>query len=210
MSSEESASGGNTIQLDTLSLDQLQQLQQQQEGRMQIFTNRYAQLRSAAARLQQSSIAVEELKAGQDDDTATATKEVFVPLTESVYVPGKIQLLQPDAKDLLVELGTGYFVEKTAQETQEYLERKMKLVDANSDNGAFIVVSIICIMLPSFVLTDIHSSQNNAFVFPVFDSRNSRSRNAEKFGVYRHGGTGKAHGDQRATTGSDPPRKGSS
>jgi len=150
MSSEESASGGNTIQLDTLSLDQLQQLQQQQEGRMQIFTNRYAQLRSAAARLQQSSIAVEELKAGQDDDDTATTKEVFVPLTESVYVPGKIQLLQPDAKDLLVELGTGYFVEKTAQETQEYLERKMKLVDANSDNGAFVVVSV-CIMLSYFV-----------------------------------------------------------
>jgi prefoldin subunit 5 len=33
-----------------------------------------------------------------------------------------------------VELGTGFYVEKTAQESQEFIERKLKLIDVNSNN----------------------------------------------------------------------------
>jgi len=146
-SNNEDEGGNKAIQLDTMSLDQLQQLQQREENRMQALTNRYAQLRSAAARLLSSAGAVQDLEEPpkEQDSSSTdapaaasddcATKDVFVPLTDSVYVPGKIRLLQPDAKDLLVELGTGYFVEKSSKETLEYIDRKLKLVDDNSANG---------------------------------------------------------------------------
>ena len=148
-SNREDEGSNKAIQLDTMSLDQLQQLQQREENRMQALTNRYAQLRSAAARLLQSAGAVQDLEepAKKQDSSSSstdaaaaasddcATKDVFVPLTDSVYVPGKIRLLQPDAKDLLVELGTGYFVEKSSKETLEYIDRKLKLVDDNSANG---------------------------------------------------------------------------
>ena len=127
----------NTIQLDTMSLDQLQQLQQREEIRLQGLTNRFAELRTLAARLQQSALAVKDLTATEDaTDDATEKKEVFIPLTESVYIPGKVQLMQSDAKDLMVELGTGYFVEKSPKHTLEYLDRKLKILDANSENGA--------------------------------------------------------------------------
>ena len=65
------------------------------------------------------------------DTTTSGCKDVFVPLTESVYVPGKIK----PSSELLIELGTGYFVEKNAEQTVEFLQRKMQLVDANSENG---------------------------------------------------------------------------
>ena len=46
------------------------------------------------------------------------------------YVPGKIR----EPNKLLVDIGTGFYVEKTAKETTGFLDRKLKIVDANSDN----------------------------------------------------------------------------
>lgn len=141
MASSEGSNDGNAIQLDTMSLDQLDQLKQREESRLQALSARYAQLRQVAARLTASQTAVQELAApasssSSDDIMDTDTKEVFVPLTESVYVPGKIKTAATtNDKDLLVELGTGYYVEKSSGETVEFLDRKIKIVDANSENG---------------------------------------------------------------------------
>lgn len=55
-----------------------------------------------------------------------------MPLTESVYVPGKIR----EPNKMLVDIGTGFYVEKTSKDTTGFLERKLKIVDANSDNIA--------------------------------------------------------------------------
>jgi Prefoldin subunit len=154
----------NTIQLDTMTLEQLDQLQQREENRLPIFSQRLAALRSAAARLHASAAAVTELyppnneekldatKSIPDDtDTTTTTtadaasptpssspqyKPVFVPLTESVYLPGQI-CTDPKSATLLVELGTGYFVEQDVARTVDFLDRKRTLVAANADNGAY-------------------------------------------------------------------------
>jgi prefoldin alpha subunit len=101
--------GGSSINLDQMSLEELNQMRQQEESRLQAFSGRYSQLRAAPA---------------------SEGKEVMVPLTESVYVPGKIR----DPNKLLVEVGTGFFVEKSSKDTNAFLDRKLKLCDANSDN----------------------------------------------------------------------------
>ena len=54
----------------------------------------------------------------------------MIPLTESLYAPGKIV----DPNKILVELGAGFFVEKSAKDAIKVLERKGKMVDANSEN----------------------------------------------------------------------------
>jgi len=113
-----------TIDLDALSLEEMDQLRKQEESRLQALSNQFGALRQASSRLNQSVKAVSELK------PHTEGKDVMVPLTESVYVPGKIR----DPNKLLVELGTGYYAEKSNKETLGFLARKQKLVEANSDN----------------------------------------------------------------------------
>lgn len=120
----DSSGGGGTINLDTMSLEQLNQLKQQQEAQLQAYTQRYGQLRAAAARLHASDQAVCEM------GPASRDKQVMVPLTSSLYVPGKIK----DPTKLLVELGTGFFAETSAKDCSAFLQRKLKLVDANSEN----------------------------------------------------------------------------
>lgn len=44
-----------------------------------------------------------------------------VPLTQSLYVPGRIV----EADKMLVDVGTGYYVQKDQQKTAEFLGRKV-------------------------------------------------------------------------------------
>ena len=78
--------GGSVLDPDTLSLDQLSQLKTQEENKLTAITQRYGQLRAVSARYHASKDAISEL---QGD--ATDGKEIMVPLTDSVYVPGKMR-----------------------------------------------------------------------------------------------------------------------
>lgn len=51
-----------------------------------------------------------------------AGKEILVPLTDSLYVPGKLI----DTKNVLVDIGTGYFVGKTTGQAQGFLDKKVR------------------------------------------------------------------------------------
>ena len=45
-------------------------------------------------------------------DRQSADKTILVPLTNSLYVPGKLF----DAENVIVDIGTGYFVQKVSTE----------------------------------------------------------------------------------------------
>eukprot|EP00593_Proboscia_inermis_P005181 CAMPEP_0171306650 /NCGR_PEP_ID=MMETSP0816-20121228/16677_1 /TAXON_ID=420281 /ORGANISM="Proboscia inermis, Strain CCAP1064/1" /LENGTH=167 /DNA_ID=CAMNT_0011788371 /DNA_START=36 /DNA_END=539 /DNA_ORIENTATION=- len=115
------------LDLDSLSLDQLSQVKQQEEQRLKALTDQYGQLRAGNARFHSAKDALENLKAS---DHSSSTKEIMVPLTESLYVPGKIK----DSNKIMVDLGTGFYVEKSSKDACSFLDRKMKLVEANSSN----------------------------------------------------------------------------
>ena len=55
-------------------------------------------------------------------------KEVMVPLTSSLYVPG----VMDDTDKVLVEVGASYFVEQNNQLAQEYCARKKDMLSGNA------------------------------------------------------------------------------
>ena len=57
-----------------------------------------------------------------------AGREIMVPLTSSLYVPGVME----DNSNVLVEVGAGYFVEKNTTDANAYCERKIKGLSENS------------------------------------------------------------------------------
>ncbi|XP_062201527.1 prefoldin subunit 5-like [Phragmites australis] len=65
----------------------------------------------------------------RDDKCTHAWKKMLVPLTASLYVPGSLD----DAEKILVDVGTGYFIEKTMAQGKEYCERKINLLKSNFD-----------------------------------------------------------------------------
>ncbi|XP_058869397.1 prefoldin subunit 5-like isoform X2 [Acipenser ruthenus] len=53
--------------------------------------------------------------------TENKGKELLVPLTSSMYVPGTLS----DVEHVLVDVGTGYYVEKNVEDTKEFFKRKI-------------------------------------------------------------------------------------
>jgi prefoldin alpha subunit len=51
-------------------------------------------------------------------------KEILVPLTGSMYVPGILS----DPDKVIVDVGTGYYVEKDIASAKEYFVKKVKYV----------------------------------------------------------------------------------
>lgn len=51
---------------------------------------------------------------------ANEGKDLLVPLTASLYVPGKVV----DHNKVMVDVGTGYFVEKSAADADKFFEKK--------------------------------------------------------------------------------------
>lgn len=45
-----------------------------------------------------------------------------MPLTSSLYVPGRLT----DAEHVLIDIGTGFFVEKNVADAKDFYERKVK------------------------------------------------------------------------------------
>jgi len=55
-------------------------------------------------------------------------KEVMVPMTSSLYVPGVME----DTDNVLVEVGANYFIEQNTVKAQDYCSRKQSLLAGNA------------------------------------------------------------------------------
>ncbi len=113
-----------TIDLDSMSLDQMNQLKSTEESRLQAISKHYATLRASASKFQQAKTALSNISPSHEG------KDILIPLTESLYVPGKVR----EPSKVMVELGTGFYVEKNVKDAHSFLDRKTKLVDVNSEN----------------------------------------------------------------------------
>mmetsp|Transcript_7012 Transcript_7012/g.18165 ORF Transcript_7012/g.18165 Transcript_7012/m.18165 type:complete len:96 (+) Transcript_7012:448-735(+) len=55
---------------------------------------------------------------------------MLVPMTSSLYVPGETAPLD----SVLVDVGTGYYIEKSPSEALSFIERKMALIESQAQN----------------------------------------------------------------------------
>merc|ERR1719414_802591 len=56
-------------------------------------------------------------------------KDILVPLTGSMYVPGVLV----ESEKVLVDIGTGYYIEKDTKSAKDYFSRKVKFVTENME-----------------------------------------------------------------------------
>ncbi|KAI3986367.1 hypothetical protein MKX01_002212 [Papaver californicum] len=109
--------------MEKLSLEQLKGLKEQSDLEVNLLQDSLNNIRTATTRLEIASTALHDLSLRPQG------KKMLVPLTASLYVPGKLD----DANKVLVDVGTGYFIEKTVAEGKNYCERKINLLKSNYD-----------------------------------------------------------------------------
>lgn len=105
------------ISAEDLTLDQLANLKQQHEDEIKELSSQLDQLFGAKNRYINARNVLDEMNKTTDGST------LLVPLTSSLYAPGKIK----DPNKVIVELGTGYFVEKTIPDAKDLISRKVFL-----------------------------------------------------------------------------------
>ncbi|XP_071101631.1 prefoldin subunit 5-like [Haliotis cracherodii] len=110
------AKSGQTVDLTTLPIQQLNQLSQQLD--QSFFTNSMNQLKLAQGKFVESQECLN--KATPDN----LNKDILVPLTSSMYVPGELS----DVQNVLVDIGTGYYVEMTIDQGKDYFKRKVEFL----------------------------------------------------------------------------------
>nr|CAG4650688.1 EOG090X0NBB [Sida crystallina] len=116
-----SGPGGEEMQkvdLTTLALPQLAQLKQQLEQDLNLYQESLQTLKVAQSKFQESAECAEKLEGTEEGS------QILVPLTGSMYVPGKIT--KPHCP--LVDVGTGYYAEKNVKQAVDYFKRKVKFV----------------------------------------------------------------------------------
>ncbi|KAH6996679.1 Prefoldin [Ilyonectria robusta] len=103
------------INLDTLEPQQLAQVKKQLDEELEHLTSSFAQLHGAQNKFKECLRCVQSRSASKD-----GSKSVLVPLTNSLYVRGELA----DADTVLVDVGTGFLVEKKLKAAEQFYESK--------------------------------------------------------------------------------------
>jgi len=107
------------VNLDTLSIDQLQRLRKQVDEEMNMLKSNVQTLGSALERFNVSLGTVQRLKEGES--------ELMIPVSSSMYMRGKT-----NANDkVTIDLGTGISAKVSNEEGQAILKRKIDYVLKN-------------------------------------------------------------------------------
>eukprot|EP00249_Psilotum_nudum_P003215 c16584_g1_i1 orf=369-827(-) len=110
-------------EIGRLSVEQIRQVKEQIDSEVALVQDSISNIRTAAARFESASKALHNLT------VHPAGKQLLVPLTASLYVPGKLD----NVDKVLVDVGTGYYVEKSVEAGKQYCERKINFLKANND-----------------------------------------------------------------------------
>lgn len=104
-----------------LDLPQLADVRRQLEEELSHLSNSFAQLRQAQAKFRACIDNVGQVKPENKDKT------ILVPLTNSLYVPGKLS----DHENVIVDVGTGYYVKKSRAQAAKHYESKVEYIRTN-------------------------------------------------------------------------------
>ncbi|CAD7943443.1 unnamed protein product [Amoebophrya sp. A25] len=121
--------GGQEIPLQSLNPQQLQQLAQQLKVELSQMGNNMKQFQIAGDRFRGSAECLGMLQKQAGGQPAN-TKKLLVPLNNAVYMDGFVS--KPD--QVLVDVGTGYYCEKSIQGATDFLNKKVDLVQEQMAN----------------------------------------------------------------------------
>eukprot|EP01147_Barroeca_monosierra_P006139 gene6139-7396_t len=113
-----SSSEGGGIDVMRVPLQQLEVVRRSLTQEVQTLTTAIKSLKHAQSKFLQSKDAVQQLKPD------TTGKPTLIPLTESLYVHAELT----DPSKVLVDIGTGYYIEKSQDDANNYFDRKIKYI----------------------------------------------------------------------------------
>ncbi|EEA20397.1 subunit of tubulin prefoldin [Talaromyces marneffei ATCC 18224] len=117
------------VDVTTLSVPQLRSLQTRLNSELEQLTNSHAKLRAAQSKFRDCVRTINDGVVGKKtpQPQSADNNSILVPLTSSLYVKGKLA----DREKVIVDVGTGFYVEKTTTKAIEFYNKKVKELEAN-------------------------------------------------------------------------------
>ncbi|AET41441.1 Gim5p Ecym_8153 [Eremothecium cymbalariae DBVPG len=116
-------SASQKIDLTTLNPEQLAQVKEQFDQELQHFTQSLQALSMARNKFKECITNIQVVS-----QPSNKTASLLVPLSGSLYVPGKVI----DNDNFMVDIGTGYYVDKTAKEAIQFYQNKVDKLNKES------------------------------------------------------------------------------
>jgi len=131
--------GGQMINLAALELPQLQQLRGQIESELNFYQEAVVQLKDVQMKMGEAGNCLKKIKVQEEEEkekekgeeeeveeegTKNKKREMLVPVTGSMFVRGELE----DVNKMLIDIGTGYYVEKSLEDATDYFDRKVKFL----------------------------------------------------------------------------------
>ena len=110
------------VPLEKLTIDQLDYEGKQIEQDISNYSQYYSSLRIANNKFLDNKDYIKDLRNYQD-------REILVPMTSSLYIPGKCS----DVKKLTIEIGGNFYVETTIDKADKFCDRKLESIKKNMD-----------------------------------------------------------------------------
>ncbi|KAI9790243.1 MAG: subunit of tubulin prefoldin [Peltula sp. TS41687] len=146
MASTNPPSPPQTVDITNLTPTQLHGLKKQLDDELEHLTTSFARLRTAQAKFRECIKSIQETFGS----AGAQGKDILIPLTTSLYVPGKMassasasasastsgggtgKQKEETGKDkVIVDVGTGFFVEKNLTDATEFYTAKIEELTAN-------------------------------------------------------------------------------
>uniref|UniRef100_A0A1B6BX79 Prefoldin subunit 5 n=1 Tax=Clastoptera arizonana TaxID=38151 RepID=A0A1B6BX79_9HEMI len=107
------------VDITKLSISELSQFKQEVVNESNMYHESLVNLKFARLKFEEILEVIESLSPNQSG------KKTLVPLTPSMYVPGVVN----DAGNVMIDIGTGYFIKKDIKGAQGYFKRKLEFLD---------------------------------------------------------------------------------
>ncbi|XP_006862831.1 PREDICTED: prefoldin subunit 5-like [Chrysochloris asiatica] len=113
-----------SVSFTELNFPQLEMLKKQLSQEVEFLTTSIAQLKVVQTKYVEAKDCLNVLNKSNEG------KELLVPLTSYVYVPGKLH----DVEHVLIDVGIGYYVKKTAKDAKDFFKRKIDFPTKQMEN----------------------------------------------------------------------------
>ena len=116
------STGGKEVPMEKLTIEQLSYVGKQIEQEINSYSSYYTSLRVVYNKFLDNKDYIKDLMTYKD-------KEILVPMTSSLYIPGKCS----DVKKITIEIGGNFFVETTLEKADKFCDRKLETVQKSMD-----------------------------------------------------------------------------
>lgn len=112
----------SAVKASSLGLSDLGAVKKQLDEEIEQLTTSFSRLHAAQAKFRECLKSVVN-----GVETVENDQVLLIPLTTSLYVPGKLR----DREHVIVDVGTGYYVEKTTEDAKDFYSRKIDDLTGN-------------------------------------------------------------------------------